>query len=431
MRYILLLLAFFSATLRVAGQDSTDYYHPRIMTCTDRTYVSYIRTVILQQKDQPMSLPVIKLGSNEQLELKFDALGEDIRTYSYRIIHCTPTWEPSVLSENDYTDGFFTDQLVDYRHSLNTIQPYWHYRLEFPNSQMRPIISGNYLLVVFDNSQPDSIILSRRFYVVEQRVGYKTNIHRSTIIEQRNSHQEVDFSVLLNGLPVLNPYSDIYTVVQQNRDPNFTLQGIRPVFANGESLDYNHDDINNFEGGSEYRNFDLRSTRFLTQFIAQIGTDTISKLSTALLKPEIKRNTQRYTADNDLNGNFLIRIYEGRDADLEGDYIQVTFRLSAPQDFTKDPVYLEGAFTEYAIRRQFRMDFNSASGFYECTLLVKQGYYNYRYLTVSSGGMVSQMETEGSHYETLNDYQFFTYWKEPGTRYERLVGCYQLQAGGF
>lgn len=431
MRPILLVLVLLYATSHAAAQDSTDYYLPRTLTYTDRTYVPYIRTVILQQKEQPMSLPVIKLGSDDQLELKFDALGEDIRTYGYRIQHCTPTWAPSVLSENDYTEGFFTDQLTDYRHSLNTLQPYWHYRLEFPNSQMRPIISGNYLLVVFDNSQPDSIILSRRFYVVEQRVGFNTNIHRSTIIEQRNSHQEADFSVQLNGLPVSNPYSDIYTVIQQNRDPNFTLQGLRPVFANGESLDYNHDDINNFEGGCEYRNFDLRSTRFLTQFIAEIGTDTLSKISTALLKPEKRRTALRYTADNDLNGNYLIKIYEGRDADLEGDYVLVTFRLSAPQDFTNDPVYIEGAFTEYAIRRQYRMDFNPATGFFECTLLVKQGYYNYRYLTATAGGTVTQLETEGSHYETLNDYQFFTYWKEPGTRYERLVGCYQVQAGGF
>lgn len=431
MRHSLLLLYCFLIIHTLSGQDTTDYYHPRTLVHDDRTYVPYVKTVLLERLGSPMSLPVINLNSEDKLELKFDLLGEDIRTFSYKIIHCTPKWEPSSLSEGDYIDGFYTDQLSDYKHSLNTLQPYWHYRLEFPNQQMRPVISGNYLMVVYDSSQPDSIILSRRFYVLNQRVGFKTNIHRSTLIENRNSHQEADFTVLLNGLPVSNPYSDIHVVIQQNRDPNFMLQGLRPVFANGETLDYNHDDINNFEGGSEYRNIDLRTTRFQTQFIEEFGTDTLSKLTTALIKPDLRRNTMRYTADNDLNGNFLIKIYEGRDAELEGDYVWVTFRLKGPENFTQHPIYIEGAFTEYAIRQTYRLTFNPESNYFEKTLLLKQGYYNYRYLTMNDAETVSQIETEGNHYETLNEYYFFAYWKEAGTRYDQLVGIHIASAGGF
>lgn len=431
MRLSVLFLCGFLISHSLFSQDSADYYHPRTLAFEDRTYVPYVKTVILERLGNPMSLPVINLNSEDKLELKFDLLGDEIQSYSYKIIHCTPQWETSVLSENDYIDGFFTDQLTDYKHSLNTIQPYWHYRLEFPNQQMRPILSGNYLMVVFNNSQPDSIILSRRFYVVNQRVGFKTNIHRSTLIENRNSHQEADFTIELNGLPVSNPYSDIHVVIQQNRDPNYTIQGLRPVFANGESLDYNHDDINNFEGGSEYRNIDLRTTRFLTQFVENFDTDTLSKLTTALIKPDVRRNTMRYTADNDLNGNYIIKIYEGRDAALEGDYIWVTFRLKGPENFTQDPIYIEGAFTEYALRQLYRLTFNPESNFFEKTILLKQGYYNYRYLTVQGSGSVSQIETEGNHYETLNEYYFFAYWKEAGIRYDQLVGIHIAPAGGF
>ena len=431
MRYLFFLLVFILNAGSLNGQDSTDYYQPRVLSFEDRTYVPYIKTVILEKQGTPLSLPVINLNSEDKLELKFDLLGDEIRTYSYKIIHCTPQWEPSILSENDYIDGFYTDQISDYKHSLNTLQPYWHYRLEFPNQQMRPLLSGNYLMIVFDNIHPDSVILTRRFYVLNQRLGFKTNIHRSTLIENRNSHQEADFSILVNGLPVSNPYGDIDVIIQQNRDPNFTIQGLRPVFANGESLDYNHDDINNFEGGSEYRNIDLRTTRFLTQFVEQFGTDTISKLTTVLAKPDIRRNTMRYTADNDINGNYIIKIYEGRDANLEGDYLWVTFRLKGPENFTQAPIYIEGAFTEYALRNLYRLNFNPESNYFEKTFLLKQGYYNYRFLTLPQSGKATQIETEGNHYETLNEYYFLAYWKEAGTRYAQLVGLHLATAGGF
>ena len=430
MKNILLLLLLL-LRFPVSAQDTEDYYNPRVLSYEDKTYVPYIRTVILEKADAAMSFPYLTLGSEEKLQLSFDLLSDDIRDYSYKIIHCTPQWTPSTLSENEYTDGFYTDQISDYKHSLNTIQPYWHYRLVFPNAQIKPILSGNYLMVVFENSNPDSIILSRRFYVTEQRIEFKANIHRSTLIELRNSHQETDFTLYLRGLPVTNPYADIQVQVMQNRDPNFALNQLKPVIANGESIDYNYDDINAFEGGSEYRNFDLRSTRFQTQFIQQFYTDTLSGLTTAILKPETRRNTQRYVTENDLNGNYLVKIYEGREAELEGDYVWVHFRLKSVEDFTELPVYIEGAFTEFGIRNLYRMHYTPESGCFEKTLLIKQGYYNYRYLTVDKKGICSQLDTEGSHYETENDYYFFAYWKEPGRRYERLIGIFQTKSGGF
>ena len=430
MKKLLPLLFLFSFKAAFA-QEEADYYNPRTLSYEDRTYVPYIKTVILERAETAMSFPYLILGSEDKLRLSFDLLEEDIRDYSYKIIHCTPKWTPSVLSENDYIDGFYTDMLSDYKHSLNTLQPYWHYQLEFPNAQMKPLISGNYLMEVFENSNPDSIILSRRFYVTEQRIEFKTNIHRSTLIENRNSHQETDFTIFLRGLPVSNPYSDLEVLVMQNKDPNFVIKNLRPVIANGESVDYNYDDINSIEGGTEYRNFDIRTTRFQTQFIERFFTDSTSGLTHVQLKPEIRRNTMRYVTENDLNGDYLIKIYEGRDAHLEGDYVWVHFRLKSVEDFTDLPVYLEGRFTEYGIRQLFRMEYNHETGCFEKSLLLKQGYYNYRYITAGKDGNCSQLETEGSHYETNNDYYFFAWWKEPGKRYERLIGIYQTTAGGF
>ena len=99
--------------------------------------------------------------------------------------------------------------------------------------------------------------------------------------------------------------------------------------------------------------------------------------------------------------------------------------------FCMDTQLKKWRFTEYGIRQLFRMEYNHETGCFEKSLLLKQGYYNYRYITAGKDGNCSQLETEGSHYETNNDYYFFAWWKEPGKRYERLIGIYQTTAGGF
>ena len=51
---------------------------------------------------------------------------------------------------------------------------------------------------------------------------------------------------------------------------------------------------------------------------------------------------------------------------------------------------------------------------YECTMLLKQGWYNYEYAFVKTGnedGTASLFE--GSHYETENDYNIYYLLQEP------------------
>jgi len=64
---------------------------------------------------------------------------------------------------------------------------------------------------------------------------------------------------------------------------------------------------NTFEGGNEFRNFDVRSIKFLTQYIDHIQIDSLNKLTSVYLKREEKKNTQRYAVSDDINGRFLIK----------------------------------------------------------------------------------------------------------------------------
>jgi hypothetical protein len=64
------------------------------------------------------------------------------------------------------------------------------------------------------------------------------------------------------------------------------------------------------------------------------------------------------------------------------------------------------------------MQYNEEYGCYEASILLKQGYYDYQYIT-SDGATI---ETMGDFWQTENEYQTFIYYKELGGRYDRIVG---------
>ncbi len=425
--YLLILIMF-----PVYGQcQEDDYYNPQRLKFRDYIYHPAIKTAFFERNGQELSDPVIISGSNDQLQLHFDLLSNEIADLSYRIQHFDPEWSPSLLSENEFLDGFYTDHFTNYKHSMNTRVDYWHYQLDFPNQQMRPLISGNYLLIVFDTADPDSILLTKRFYVVEQRVEIQPQIHRATIIEKRNSHQEVDLKILLNGLPVSSPYSDIKLVLFQNGNSNQRISTLKPNFATSELLEYNYEEGNVFEGGSEFRNFDIRTTRFLTQQIEKFTEDSIGTGLTVHLKKDRCMASERYSSIDDINGRFLNKIYEGRDAQLEGDYLNVVFRLKASEEFSSRQVNVQGQFSDWRTDPAYRMAWVADSGYFSLTLPLKQGYYNYSYCLLENENECSVLETEGSHYETRNEYHILVYWNETGRRYSRLVGYLKAPSGGF
>lgn len=426
---LLVLITLFSVHFPMCGQQDESYFDPAYQRMNDRNHDSAIGSVLFEKTGEPMSEPVLVLGSNQSLTLRFDILEEEVRSLGYRIVHCSFDWTPSILSESDYINGFYTDQISDMKHSLSTWTPYWHYQLVFPNEQMRPSLSGNYILLVFDDGDPEKVILSRRFRVLEEKCGILPNIHRATAIEWRNTHQEIDFQVDITGLSLSNPYKELLVEIIQNGDHQHSIRNLKPIFVNGKIVDYNFEEGNLFEGGSEYRFLDIRTTRFLTGSLSYFEPALGAEPMQAHLKPEPRTATQRYSSSEDLNGKFIHTIYEGRDAHLEADYLTVHFALKALPDFSESPVFVQGKLTDHRIEKPFRMTYNQDSARFELKLLLKQGLYNYRYVTLDPSGMPSTLETEGSHQETENSYEILVYLREPVSRFDRLIGYKMTRSG--
>ena len=77
------------------------------------------------------------------------------------------------------------------------------------------------------------------------------------------------------------------------------------------------------------------------------------------------------------------------------------------------------------------MVFDAAQGVYTKALFLKQGFYNYDYLTLNSvrrGEDPSLENTEGNYWGTENQYTVLVYFRPFGARADELIGQTTLRS---
>lgn len=413
----------------LTGSDSTtvDYYGKAELRYEDFIYKKNIRTVQLGEQHFELSQPLIELNGGETLKLAFDDLTDELATYSYTFIHCDASWNPSDIASNEYIDGFADNSINDYRFSVNTDQKYIHYTATFPSNATRFLKSGNYLLKVYEDNDPENLVLTKRFMVYENKLGITARVTPSGIIEDRRYKQEVDFTIDHTGYLIHNPYGDLKVVILQNHQWNNSKSGLKPVYVKDMQLVYDYDRENVFDGGNEFRNFDIKSIRYHSEHVAAIQNDTF--IHHIYLFADEKRAFKQYSSQKDINGNFVVKIEEGKNSEVEADYCYVSFFLPLQEYLPDGNIYVYGAFNGWKCNNENQLHYNSNRMGYECNLFFKQGYYNYEYVFLKDDQKeIDRSVIEGNHSVTENDYTILVYHRYPGTFYDQLVGVKQVNS---
>ena len=388
---------------------------------SNQIFDSNIRTMLLYTSKSELDQPVIQLHGTEQIILKFDDLGEDVRDMYYRFEHCTHDWKSSDLHLMDYQEGYNTDFIADYQFSFNTIQPFIHYSLAFPNDRIQLTKSGNYVIKVYADDDEKQPILTARFMIVEPLAAITATIKRPSIVSERDYRQKVDVTVNLNGVETLNPYSEIELVVLQNNRLDNAIRDIKPSFIKGRELIYDFQSELTFDAINEFRHFDAKSVRYRSERVAEV--DLKNDGYHIFLAPDIRRAFKQYSFDQDINGKLLIKNDDMQNAHLESDYITVHFVMPVDAFLGNGEMYLFGQLSNWEMDDRFKMDYNPLDLRYEKSLRLKQGYYNYIYLWKYKSVETGTTDlTEGNYFETENDYTILLYYKDRSTFSDRLVG---------
>jgi hypothetical protein len=385
------------------------------------------RTVQLYREGWPLSYPVMRLTEDVPLVLEFDDLSSGESTLLYKVLHCNADWTLSELTEQEYLDGYFENQLPGGTHSFNTYTNYLHYTLEIPNENTRLTVSGNYLLLVYRDYDTENVLFTRRFMVTESLVNIEAKVSVPVLQKYQSCCQEVDFTVHHTGIDINDPYSEATAMICQNGLWDMVVGPLQPYMVNQGELVYDFNEENVFPGGNEFRFFDTKNTRTPTYFVQRI--DFIEPYHHFELKPDKPKPQHVYSSKEDINGRFHIESEGGREPGLDADYTFVHFRLDMP--FQLDgAVYITGALTNWQFNDLNRMEYKEEEGAYVKSLLLKQGVYNYRYLYLPAfSDQFDMAEIEGTFYQAENEYLVLFYHRPPGTRYDRLLGHQIVHSG--
>ena len=416
-----MLRFFFALSLllaSLAGQAQSEGLVNR-----DTIYVDYVKTVQFYLENLVATMPIISLSSPGQVVLTFDDLDAEVADYTYTIQHCNADWTPSRISELEYLSGFSRADIRTRELSFNTVVPYVHYTLPLPNQDMQFRLSGNYLLHVFNEF--DEPVITRRFVVVEPLFRVEGLVNKAALVTRLDTYQEVDFTVIHEEFEIQNPLREISATVIQNGNWRTAIQGLSPNMIKPEQLIFDYQNVISFPAGKEYRPLDMRSLRTYAGNVREIiQTDEGYDVT---LGRDQKRASSAYLTFEDLDGNFVIESFDFPSPDLRGDYANVLFNLYSPTNYEEEDVYVYGGLSDWQLRPEFKMVYNPVVNGYVAEVLLKQGYYDYEYVTVNRRtGEISRRMTEGNWFETNNTYTVLIYYRPFGQRYDRLLGAYTL-----
>ncbi|MEA3427355.1 MAG: DUF5103 domain-containing protein [Bacteroidota bacterium] len=390
----------------------------------DHVYMPEIRTPRLFQQNNQQSMALITLNSSDLLELHFDDMSGVPKNYYYTYVLCNADWTPADVSPFDYIRGFPQNRLSQYRASTVTASRYVHYQALLPDRNCMPSKSGNYLLKVYLDADTSKLAFTKRMLVVDNRASVGAQVQQPFDNEILRTHQKIQVAVNTQQLNILSPQQTKLVILQNNRWDD-AIRDIQPTFIRGKMMEYNAEQDCIFPAGKEYRWADLQSFRFLSDRMDRV--DKAREPVDVYLKPDLERNNLRYLFFRDRNGWDEINTTESLNPWWQTDYAYVhfTFAPANRQPFAGRSVYLLGSFTGNQIGDTSRMVYDAARGLYTKTILLKQGYYSYAYVTKSDKHPEEKADptlTEGNYWETENEYTVLFYYRSFSSRHDELVG---------
>lgn len=385
---------------------------------SDQSYEWQIKTVQLYpnlggSRDyvQP---PVTPLG-RQNLVLEFDDVQDHHNNYFVKLIHCNFDWSKSQLADLDFFEGYNENPINEYAFSNNTHARYVHYRFAVPPVKL----PGNYVLIAYRDGEQTDLILSKRMMVFANQMAITKDTQFAGTGTLQRGKQIFNFDVDYSSMQIINPADNVHVVMRQNFRWDNAKFNLPPNYVNEASsrLEYRFfDAAQQFDGGNEFRWVDFRSLQAPGANTTRINR--LVKPYELFLATDAPRDDQFYAQYPDLNGTYVIENLDVGEGVLTGDYVYANFTLKMAK--TADPIYMVGAFNSYHRSDDNLMHYN-AGGFYESRQFVKQGLYNYQYVTESKTGTMS---LEGNHFETENVYEVLVYQRPFRPNADLLVGYY-------
>lgn len=380
-----------------------------------------IKSVQLFNPQTNDETPIIKFG--EQLILSFDDLSNGSTVYKYTIKHYDRNWQDDGLFFTEFAKGNLNGLIQDFQYSFNTRQRYTHYTLNFPNDKIQPKISGNFELIVYQETASKPLF-KKRFCVVEEGSSIGINLSRFDDVKRPNVNQRIEVAAVSNQANLSSNINTISLNVIQNNNFNMGVFNVKSNSVMGNKLLFQQLDLV-FPGNNEFYYFDNKVINQAFDMVAAV--ENTEEGNQTYLHP-VWAYPLNYQYQPDVNGAFYFRRNDlgiERNADTEGDYSWVYFALDS-EKMDKE-LYVLGVFNDYNPSDENKMQYDEKSKKYIAKIYLKQGFYNYFIATKDGSGALNFGEINGSFWQTENLYQAFLYYTGFGKNYDGLIGYGELR----
>lgn len=391
-----------------------------------------IKTAQLFPYGNQLGYPIIGLNGAERLELHFDDVDGTVRNYSYTYQLCNEDWTPALLSQFDFIKGYSQIRLNTYRVSSVAFTRYTHYQAMLPDKNCYPTRAGNYILKVFRDGDTSKLLFTKRLLVVSEKATVAASVQQPYNGQIFRTHQKVQFKVNLNqSLNVVNAGQQIKVVILQNNRWDNAARNIKPTFFSRQTLEFNTETDAVFPAGKEWRWLDIRSFRLQSDRVAKVNYGTTA--TEIMVRPDADRSQQRFNFFRDRNGMYNIEMAEQLNPLWQADYATVHFTYQPTNNtpFPSKDIYLFGELTNYDLRESAKMKYDAERGVYTSDLFLKQGYYDYSYVTIDRNDpkrLPSFDDTEGNYWESENEYTILVYFRDLAGRVDELIGIAKVNS---
>ena len=414
-RLLIVWYLFFVVNIIFAAKYSTQIFDENI------------KTLQILPNGESLMLPVLELGSADEIVISFDELSYEASNFYYKIVHCDAYWNESDLASMEYLDGFDGGMIDMYDYSVNTTVNYIHYTLQLPNDDVQLKLSGNYVvLIARDGDFENGVVATACFSLIEPMVDINVEMNGKTMKELNGRYQAVALDVMVEGVESRDKMQDFIVVVRQNNRLDNEAYLTRPTYVNGGRLRYENREELIFEGGNQYRSIDFSSRYTYGGGIDHIEFDR--DMYHVVLEADASRANNKEAYAMDAHGGYVINLQKNSYPDTEADYMWVHFYYPAEVPYLEGRMYIVGDLTQNLVDNKSEMIYDLSEKCYVRSLLLKQGGYNYVYaLKAKNREELSVIQTEGSFWESRNRYDVMVYFRPFGARYDRLVGMRSVE----
>jgi hypothetical protein len=383
-----------------------------------------IKSLKTHTKENVTSIPVLS-SSRDQLVINFDVQSEYPPNINITFKFCDRNWNPvdNIFLSNQ---GKNTDYNLNYFSLPTTVEDAkYHYQNHYPDKEGNVAFpfSGKWKFFVVDSQDPTIIYAEGKFFVVKSEVPLKVELRKETLEDKTYFPPQLGHTnwVIVDA----NPNENFFTFqvdeveVVQNHLMDYSYKVSRTSLDQNRVFEW--DGASNLRfiakdvrPGNEYREVNLMDNN------VYIGKNVKAQFD------GLEYSRFLLHGNSDMNGGFKLKSPK----DLYADYMNVTFQLR-PGDEVYGDFYLAGAFNDWKLSPQFKLNFNG--DFYDLTIPLKRGVYDYQYVVVNGdyNDQANQdwYKLEGNDWETTNEYNIFLWYRDQENGgYDRIIGYTKIES---